>query len=110
NTNPAAPYVLRLVHGTGGEDKTLMHVFKGSDLVADGQTHELAKDLGELNAANSLLVIGVGLSSSEKGSASFDLIDLRLSAPPDAPNDAPANEQAIQFLVVDLAGAPIRQA
>jgi hypothetical protein len=110
NTNPNASYVLRLVHGTGGEDKTLMHVFKGSELVADGQQHELAKDLRELNAANSLLVIGVGLSSNEQGNASFDLLDLRLSAPPDAPNDAPPNEQAIPFLVVDLAGAPVRQA
>src|SRR5262249_15899919 len=58
NTYDSAKYILRLVYGNGN-DRTRLNVFKGSDLINDGKPHDLEKNLRELGASDTLLMIGI---------------------------------------------------
>src|SRR4051812_5131176 len=105
NTSKDAPYVLRLVAGS----RARTDVWKGSDLVADEQVHELKQDLRELAVEGAINTFGIGIKSDQQP-AWIDLIDVRFTA--QAPTEKLKDETPIRIRVTDsadkaLAGAKV---
>ena len=103
NASKDAAYLLRLVTEKDG-NRNRVDVFKGSDLVADGQEHELKQDLRELNADGSLTTFGIGLKT-DAAPATIDLLEVKFSA--EGASDKLKDDAPITIHVTDQADAPI---
>jgi protocatechuate 3,4-dioxygenase beta subunit len=80
----------------------------GSEMVADGQIHEVRKDLRTLKPKGPISGLGLFLQCADQAPMTYDLIGLRFEVAPDATPVAPIRRGApVQIRVVDQQGQPV---
>jgi hypothetical protein len=103
NTNPDSTRLLRLVAEKDGV-KSRVDAFKGSDLVSDGQVHEIQQDLRDVGGDGSLSNFAFGFRTADSA-ASVDLLEVRFTAP--TPVDKLKEQPALRVHVTDQNDAPL---
>jgi hypothetical protein len=78
-----------------------------NQVVADGEPHELRKDLREVQTTADWKFVLLGLTASDQGGAMLEVVSLRFEAPPAAPAPAPESDQPITVRVLDVNGQPV---
>ena len=83
-------YLIWVDDGTG-PDRGGHILFMASDLVDDGQVHELRKDMRPFKPKGPITTVALGLTCPDKSPALFELVEIRFEAPSDraAAGDGP---------------------
>jgi uncharacterized GH25 family protein len=109
NINPKSIYTLRVDCGIE-KPAGVCRLFSGSEIVSDGEIHEVKKDLRDFHPTDPIALIGIGVQSGTDLPATLEVIDIRFDAPDDAPVESPGDDNAITVNVVDDQDKPIRGA
>jgi hypothetical protein len=111
NFDKQAQSVVRLVQGKG-QDAAVFPLFTGEDVLPDSREHELKKDLREAKIDQPLKNLGIWVSASDQGNATFEVIDILFTAADDTKPEKPKDDQPLKVYVTDdqdkpLAGAKV---
>ena len=79
-------YMLWIDDGTGPDGGGFFAIHL-SDIQGDGQVHEIRRDLRKFNPQGDLFYFAVGVASGPKGSAIFDLFEIRFEPENGSPSD-----------------------
>ena len=77
--------------------------FQNSDLIPDGEVHELRRDLREFEPKGDIIGMAFGVACSDTGHTTLDLLGLRFEADPD--NDVPTIVEEDLPLIVKVVGS-----
>jgi hypothetical protein len=108
NLNATEHYTLRVESGAG-QGRNIMRFGGGDEVKADGEIHELKRDMREAGAAEPISQVCVALQCGEQAPAALEVLELRFDAADGATNAAP-DDKAIEFLVTDQNDKPVPNA
>ena len=77
NTDPGPGWYMLWIDDGTGPDRGGFAAISLSEIQGDGQVHEIRRDLRTFNPQGDLFYFAVGVASGPKGSAKFDLFEIR---------------------------------
>jgi hypothetical protein len=108
NLNATEHYTLRVESGAG-QHRNIMRFGGGDEVKADGEIHELKKDMRESGATDPISQVCIALQCGEQAPATLEVLELRFDAAGDAANTVP-DDQPIDFVLLDQNGKPVGSA